>query len=81
MKRVFVVQHVHVFGDGEEDVKMIGVYTSKESALRAVERLGTQPGFRDFPDVVDLDRGDGSGFHVDEYELDQDHWSDGYVTV
>lgn len=81
MKTVFVVQHVHVFDDGEEDVKMIGVYTSREIALKGVDRLRTQPGFRDFPDVVDPDRGDESGFHVDAYELDQDHWTEGFVTV
>jgi hypothetical protein len=31
---VFLVHHVHVYDDGEEDVKFIGVYSTRESAER-----------------------------------------------
>jgi len=68
---VFVVQHVHEFEDGEEDVKMIGVYSTRQRAQEAVERTRALPGFRDAPD----------GFHIDRYLLDQDHWTEGYITV
>jgi hypothetical protein len=68
---VFVLQHVHTFGEGEEDVKMIGVYSSREQAEAAVERLSIQPGFNDAPE----------GFEIDPYVLDEDHWTEGYVTV
>ncbi len=81
MKSVFVVQHVHVFGLGEDDVKMIGVYRSSDSALAAVARLKIQPGFCEFPDVVDLSSDDGAGFHITEYIIDEDNWAEGYVTV
>ena len=77
LKSVFVVQHVHVFPDGEEDVKTIGVYRSSGAALAAVERLKVQPGFCDHPNVVE----NGDGFCIDEYPLDKDHWTEGYVTV
>lgn len=30
--RVFVLQHVHLINDGEEDVKLIGVYSTRERA-------------------------------------------------
>jgi hypothetical protein len=81
MKSVFVVQHVHVFGPGEEDVKMIGVYQSNDSALAAVARLKIQPGFCELPEVADLGSDDGAGFHITEYILDEDNWTEGYVTV
>ena len=71
MARVFVVQHVHSREDGVEDVKFIGVYSSREKAEAAVLRLSLQPGFSDAPD----------GFNVDEYRVDQDHWSEGYVAA
>ena len=36
---LFVVQHLHIQDDGEEDVKFIGVYSSREVSEKAVERL------------------------------------------
>jgi homoserine kinase type II len=71
MASVFVLQHVHSLDDGAEDVKFIGVYSSREKAQEAVARLAGLPGFADAPD----------GFHIDEYRLDQDNWAEGYVTA
>jgi hypothetical protein len=68
---IFVVQHVHEFEDGREDVQFIGVYSTAELAAEAVGRLRGQSGFRDTP----------QGFHVDRYRLDEDHWREGYKTV
>ena len=82
MKTVFVLQHVDVFPSGEEDVKFIGVYRSSEAACEAIERLKTQPGFRDFPRLIDPTVDDkGCGFDLAEYELDTDHWAEGFVSV
>ena len=71
MASVFVLQHVHTREDGSDDVKFIGVYSSRQKAQEAVERLGRLPGFADAPD----------GFHIDEYRVDQDHWVEGYVAA
>jgi hypothetical protein len=68
---LFVVQHLHVLDDGEEDVKFIGVYSTRDAALLAVGRLGLKPGFRETPE----------GFSIDPYTLDEDSWQDGYSTV
>ena len=57
--------------DGEEDPKLIGVYSSRASAEKAVERLRLRPGFRDRPE----------GFTIDLYRLDEDHWTEGFVTI
>jgi hypothetical protein len=69
MASVFVLQHVHSREDGFEDAKFIGVYSSRKKAQEAVVRMGRLPGFADSPD----------GFHIDEYQVDQDHWVEGYV--
>ncbi|MCP4118749.1 MAG: hypothetical protein GY737_25815 [Desulfobacteraceae bacterium] len=71
MECLFIVQHAHKFDDGTEDVKLIGVYRSRENAEKAISRLSNQPGFRDAQD----------GFFIDKYELDKDQWTEGYVTT
>jgi hypothetical protein len=78
---VFVVQHLHVHENGEECVKMIGVYESRRAAEQAVRRLATQPGFRDHRNIVDPLRDDEkSGFYIDAYRVGEDHWTEGYET-
>ncbi|CAG0970258.1 hypothetical protein GPROT1_01514 [Gammaproteobacteria bacterium] len=68
---VFVIQHVHEIQEDKEDVKFIGVYSTEESARAAVARLSMQPGFRETT----------NGFHIDRYKLDEDLWTEGFVTV
>lgn len=67
---VYVLQHVHTVDD-EEDVKMIGVYSSYEQAMVAIECLRFKPGFAEAQDK----------FSIDQYTLDADHWTEGYVRV
>lgn len=68
--KVYVVQHVRDEDSPDEDVKLIGVYSSEEKARQAVTRLTPLSGFRDFP----------NGFYIGGYELDEDHWTEGFVT-
>jgi hypothetical protein len=81
MTSVFVVQHLHVLPGAIDDTKLVGVYSSHSMALAAVARLCLELGFRDHPRVVEPGDEDDQGFHVSEYQLDLDHWCDGYVTV
>lgn len=67
---VYVLQHVHEAANGEEDVKFIGVYSSESAAQEAIGRLRLKPGFCDHQD----------SFHVDRYEVDRDHWTDGFIS-
>jgi len=72
MKTVFILQHERPETDDlTGDVKFIGAYSSERSALAAIKRLRTQPGFRDYP----------TDFTVDEYEIDKDHWTEGFVVA
>jgi hypothetical protein len=82
MTSVFIVQHLHALSGGEEDVKLIGAYSSRERALEAVSRLRTQPGFCEHPRLVDpIEDDDLNGFYIDEYTVDHDNWAEGYVTA
>jgi len=68
---VFVVQHSYeVEPCGHDETKFIGVYSTRDLAEAAVKRLSEQPGFRDKPDC----------FFIEEYAVDQDHWTEGYAT-
>jgi hypothetical protein len=71
LARVYVLQHVHSMDDGAEDVKFIGVYSSRENAQAAITRLVQAPGFSETP----------AGFHIDEYQVDKDQWVEGYSTL
>lgn len=64
---VFVLEHTYE-DKTHEDSKLIGVYASREDAESAVERKLAFPGFRDYP----------NGFSIDEYELNNDAWSEGF---
>ena len=65
---VFVLQHSHDL-DGCDETKFIGVYRTRETADAAIARLRAQPGFRMHPD----------GFSIDGYDLDMDHWTEGFA--
>lgn len=69
--KVFVVVHVHEITQDQEDVKLIGVYSTEERAKEAIRRSLLLPGFAESTD----------GFGIDAYEVDEDHWTEGYVTL
>lgn len=83
MKSVFLVQHLHTLDDECENVKIIGIYRTQDAALAAIEKVKDQPGFEEFPELRNPleDYEVEDGFYIDEYTLDEDHWTDGYATV
>lgn len=52
-------------------VKVVGIYSSRELAEGAEERARLLPGFADEPD----------GFTIEQYEVDRDHWTRGFVRL
>jgi hypothetical protein len=73
VETVFVVQHVHTVStedDENEDIKLVGVYSTELRARDAIARLSSRPGFRDHLD----------GFHITEQELDKDEWTEGFIS-
>ena len=82
MTRVFLLQHLHLLNDDDEDVKTLGIYSTRETALAAVERFRKLPGFCDTPQMADPSLpGVAEGFYIDEFEVDQDSWDEGFVTI
>jgi hypothetical protein len=68
---VYVLWHTHVLPNGDEDDKLIGIYSTESKAKEAQERAVKLPGFHDAPE----------GFLIDRCVLDEDDWKEGYVTV
>lgn len=68
---VFLVQHSYELNEGEDEVKTIGIFKTKASAKRAVEKAKLLPGFKRYP----------NDFYIDGYELGRLHWADGFVTI
>src|SRR5262245_48437090 len=68
---VYLLWHIHKSPGGEENVILIGVYSTQRQAEQAQQRATQKPGFCDAP----------TDFCIDCYVIDQDHWTDGYVTV
>ncbi|WP_280151983.1 hypothetical protein [Piscinibacter sp. XHJ-5] len=82
MSHIFVLQHLHLVNGDEVDVKMLGVYSTREGALAAVERFRNLPGFRDLVQMADPSApGVAEGFYLNELEIDQDSWPEGYETL
>ncbi|SFR03230.1 hypothetical protein SAMN04488564_102281 [Lentzea waywayandensis] len=61
------------WADEEEgdDVKLLGVYSTREKAMARIDRARRLAGFRDEPEC----------FHIDEYALDEAQWTDGFTTI
>jgi|GraSoiStandDraft_8_1057269.scaffolds.fasta_scaffold26126_2 hypothetical protein len=56
--------------EGEEDVELlIGVYSSEAEARAAIERVKNKRGFAEFQ----------HGFQISPYQLNRDHWEQGFV--
>ncbi|ECC1671396.1 hypothetical protein [Salmonella enterica] len=70
MDIVYFLYHLRDEGTKDEDVKLIGIYTSHDLALNAQKKLMAQPGFIDYP----------HGFKIVNIELNRDSWVEGFVT-
>jgi len=72
MGAVYILQHSYEVGEyGQfDEIKMIGVYSSRESAEKTIARYKMLSGFKDYPI---------SCFYISKYEIDKDHWTDGFI--
>ncbi|WP_084464553.1 DUF7336 domain-containing protein [Microtetraspora fusca] len=89
--KVYILYHVHHVAEDEngnvrhfeedgsfsafeeegDDIKLLGVYSTEERAERRMSTARGLPGFREEPNC----------FSIAEYELDEDQWKSGFVTV
>jgi len=73
MGHVYLLQHSYEVvyeGASFDETKVLGIYSTREEAEAAVERYKGITGFNKYP---------LSCFHIDDYELNQDHWTEGFV--
>ncbi|MGO9641253.1 MAG: SPOR domain-containing protein [Candidatus Acidiferrales bacterium] len=61
--------YVHAPDSADEDELLIGAYSTEEEAKAAIDRLKDKPGFANAP----------SGFQIDPYEINRDHWTEGFL--
>jgi hypothetical protein len=71
MKSVYLLWHTHQLNQEDEDEKLIGVYSTKINAEAAMGRVRDKPGFIDTPE----------GFEIVKYKLDEDNWTEGYISI
>ena len=71
MKSVFLMWYVRMDDEYSDDAMLIGVYRKRSDCEEAIARLKDKSGFRDYP----------SGFQIDEYPLNKDHWTEGFISV
>jgi hypothetical protein len=69
-RSVYLLQHIARTGSDDEDVKTLGIYSSKEKATLAVRHFKNLAGFKQYP----------NGFHIDRYRLNHPTWTEGFVT-
>ncbi len=72
--KVYVLQHSYDYGENDEftETKFIGVYSSENSARQAIERLYKMQGFNEYSKDC---------FYIDAYIIDEDNWTEGFITV
>jgi len=72
MEKVYLLWHTHLDDrlENGEDVKLIGVYSSKQKSKEAWIRALKLEGFRDQPE----------GFEISTHVLDSDNWTSGFIT-
>lgn len=66
---VYILQHSYEIGEFEE-TKIIGIYTSEETAMAVKEKYKILPGFNKYTDEC---------FYIDKYELDKNNWEEGFI--
>ena len=70
MKHVYLLWHIHEFDDGDEDSKLLGIFSTEEIAKSKIAYYQKLPGFSESLE----------GFEISKYEIDYEYWQDGFVT-
>lgn len=69
MTKVFLLQHSYEI-DGFDETKTIGIYSTRAKAESIIAKYINLVGFKDYPEDC---------FYIGEYEIDKNHWEDGFI--
>ena len=82
---LYIVEHLHILYDDVEDIKFLGVFSTKEKAEKAIQILSKQQGFKDFPKIIDdndIENDVIEGFYIIKVVVDEiAEWKEGFTTV
>lgn len=67
----YILFHDYRAVELHDEIKLIGVFRSRDSAQAVAENLVSQPGFRDYPDA----------FTISRYPADMTFWQSGFITL
>lgn len=70
LRSVYLLQHIAREGSDDEDVKTLGIFSSRVKATLAVRRFKKLGGFKTHL----------NGFRIDRYSLNHPEWTEGFVT-
>jgi len=80
-----MVEHLHILYDDVEDIKFLGIFSTKEKAEKAIQMLSKQPGFKYFPKLIDdndIENDVIEGFYIIKVVVDEiAEWKEGFTTV
>ena len=73
---VYLLEHYYEYDTNVLDIKIdfikvIGIYNSEEKAEKVKEQIKINPGFNRYPEDC---------FYIDRYRLNEDHWTEGFIT-
>lgn len=74
--KVYLLRHYYEYDIEDLDIKIdsvkaIGIYNSEEKAMEVKEQIKFNPGFNRYPEDC---------FYIDRYRLNEDHWTEGFIT-
>ena len=64
----YLLQHVAREGKDDEDMKVLGIYSSLKNAKSAVRKYKKVVGFRRYPE----------GFYIERWALNRGAWTEGF---
>jgi len=72
MKSIYLLWHTHKDNKGNEDDKLLGIYSSKTIAQNRLKlKYNKLNGFKDNKD----------GYCIDKYIINKDYWEEGFITT
>ena len=71
LKKIYFLYYVYEFEDGHDDIRLLGVFSSKEKANIALKNIKKNPNYKKIKNL----------FSIHQIIIDKLGWTEGYVRV
>ena len=71
MKKIYFLDYVYEFKDGHDDIKLLGVFSSKKNAKLALEKIKANPDYKKIIKYI----------VISEDLMERLSWQKGYITI